>query len=153
MSIQRIGKLERWILIHAYKKTVLNELPENWKFSPHRNIIFEDEKYYNTEEGKSSLFYSHHQGWLEFEKSALRYYEIYTNYFNLEYSEKRREILKSDSEDYKCFEINNKYNSARVSVCRARYKLEEKGLIEIYPRGIKLTDTGKTKAKSLMLQK
>ena len=31
MAAERIGKLERWILIHAYLKIVKGDLPDDWK--------------------------------------------------------------------------------------------------------------------------
>ena len=35
MAKERIGKIQRWILIYSYKKTVKRQLPDDWKL-PYR---------------------------------------------------------------------------------------------------------------------
>ena len=40
MTAERMGNLERWILIHAYKK-ITNDLPKDWKMSEQWKICCE----------------------------------------------------------------------------------------------------------------
>ncbi len=61
MAKERIGKLERWILIHCYLKTVKGELPPSWDLSRMDN---------------------------EFYMKALWKYDVLNHYFNLEHSDK-----------------------------------------------------------------
>jgi len=115
MAKERTGKLEKWILIHAYKKTVLHELPENWQYP----------RLYKYSQDDDKEFYNNH-----FLKVDL------LNYFDLSLS------FRLPKEDYylkwrpkpleEKFENTKEYRSALVSCSRTIEKMdkEEKGLIE-----------------------
>ena len=116
MKAERIGKLERWILIHAYKKTVLHEMLEGWKYPRLYEYAQDDDK----------DFYSNH-----FLKV-----DILLNYFTLQLSYRlpkevygRRWLPKPLEEK---FSDTKEYRSALVSCTRTMHKMDEegKGLIE-----------------------
>ncbi len=121
MAAERIGKLERWILIYAYKKTVLNDLPEDWK----RSRYFKDMPKDNT----SDSVYN--------DKSfnVLTKPEIMLNYFHLQISYRKRpvtsfrEFVRIGYLSEK-FVDNREYKTASASYSRTRRNMEIKNLIE-----------------------
>ena len=150
MSEKRIGKLERWVLIHTYKKS-MNELPKGWKGLEKREL----------RESKSELereVDSFCKGTDDIEREAdemkrtcLNKDEILLNYFdNLEISTVMDHYGGNMKE---CFSTTNQYKSALVILSRTIKRMTEKGLIEIR-RGeyniwtfIELTHAGKLVAE------
>ena len=121
MAAERIGKLERWILIHAYKKTVLNDLPKDWK----RSRYFKDMPKDNTPDSVSN-----EQGF-----NVLTKPEIMLNYFHLQISYRKRPVT-SFGEFVRIgylsekFVDNREYKTASASYSRTRRNMERKNLIE-----------------------
>jgi len=127
----RLGRFEKWLLIHCYKKTVENDLPPEWKYPKDYPV------------GKTSEF---HQGYLF--KS-----EILLNYFpELKASGKfswYRDVVEK-------FVTNADYKKALTLYRRTTNRLESKGFIKEYIcdggrywTGIQLTEAGIEKAKKL----
>ena len=113
--VERIGKLEKWILIHAYKKTILHDLPEGWKYP----------RLYKYAPDNDKEFYNNH-----FLKV-----DILLNYFILQLSDRlpkeehgRQWLVKGLEEK---FRDTKEYRAALVSCTRTMRKMgeEEKGLI------------------------
>ena len=147
MRKTRIGKLERWILFHAYMKTVKKELPGNWKIS--RAGQFERESF------KRGLRHKENYDWSLFWKYLFKS-EILLNYFDLELSLKEPMHFNYQQEK---FRVTNKYRSALASFTRITKQMKEKGLIETwysnkgyynYWVGIVLTGKGKEIANNLL---
>ena len=157
MSAERIGKLERWILIHAYKKTVLHEFPINWKVSKnwikyceiHQTNIRLSEK--AKAEGTHDWYEGNirrHERCVERMEKFLTKTEVLINYFSL--VSKHWSYMKwQDYED--TFPTTKEYRSALVSYSRTLRNMESKGLIKAEYQDIMLTESGKEKAKALML--
>lgn len=121
MGKERIGKLERWILIHTYLKTLLLKLPENW-ISPNGQ---------GSDEG--------------FDVRGLFKSEILLNYFKaLPLSSKY-----TPSSRHTKFAVTKEYQRALVSISRSINSLQKKQFIEVFTgyftiwTGIELSNTGK----------
>ena len=142
----RIGKLERWILIHAYIKTVKKELPENWKLSRKekhlQNWIKESAK-----KGITSKAWDKHlkDYWTYIHRS-----EILLNYFALDVS------YKYPLYGNEKFRTTNKYKTALASLSRTLKRMEEKKKISRWYKilekdvFIKLEDAGKKIANNFL---
>ena len=110
---RRIGRLERWILIHAYLKKQ-DKLPEDWQRPRYYDSVYVISDY-------------------------LSKAEILLNYFHLEISQKRPAFRKPKvaggddllDREHEKFKTTPKYKSALVSYTRTRDQLLSKGLIDI----------------------
>ena len=147
MAKERTGKIERWILLHTYLKTIAHELPIKWEL-PRLLENTSDETY-----------------WKHLFKS-----ETLRNFFKLEFSKKippfesknawadyfkgcgyenefRRKVDAKKSED--------RWRRALVAYTRTRNHMVKKGLVKtkagVGPNteGIRLTAKGKKKAKKI----
>ena len=147
MAKERIGKNERWVLIHCYLKTVERKLPDDWKLP--RTI------------SKATMSF-------EFLYKS----EILLNLFNLEpfkhktayyYGEEYFEVTGYglwENGNYKGFTAEQKKRGlkaekARVNYSRIKRQLINKGLIKVKrgslnSDGIRLTNKGKLKARQLL---
>lgn len=124
----RLGKLEKWILIHCYLKTIEKEVLISWN----KPRMF-SEKIKGEKEGKY-LWKS----------------EILLNYFpNLRLSAK---IAASYTREK--FEATKEYRQALVTLSRTFRQLEAKSLVNIWcvvgSTGISLTHAGIEKATELL---
>jgi hypothetical protein len=150
MSDNRIGKLENWILIHCYLKTIKKELPNTWKKPRHydyskeiriRNLNSSDESI------KKSAEFD-----LKTLESYLFKYDILLNYFNLQLSYKEGFW----SEYNEKFKDTREYRSALASLSRTLKNLVDKDLISWWYndffrwKGYKLTDKGILKTESIL---
>ena len=145
MSEKRIGKLERWILIHIYKKS-MNELPKGWKeleeYKP--GPINKRNPWAQTAEDVADQNE-------EIKRTCLNKDEIFLNYFdNLELSTM---VTHGGGDLKECFRTTKQYKSALVILSRTIKRMMEKGLIEIIQgmyitwTFIKLTHIGKLVAE------
>ena len=144
--MQRIGKLERWILINTYLKTIKDQLPIGWKYPRGINKYIDE-----IANNKCHPLNMHSRlQTLNLFKPVLTKSEILLNYFNLPVA--YGEAFDKDRERFKDTEA---YRKALVTLSRTLKRLEEKGLIVqgswAYRAGtnLKLTDAGKLKAERL----
>ena len=137
MAKERLSKLQRWVLMHTYFKTVKGKLPSKWR------------------EPQAAKFPSAHEKKYKKEFSqALFKDEILCNYFNLAFSEQmERDPLRFRFPWMSRFssigEDEKNYNKAQVTLFRSLANMEKKGLIKRY-FGITLTKAGKEKAKEIL---
>jgi len=155
---ERIGKLERWILIHAYKKIILQDLPENWKYPRYHHIKKDrgqsmmmdsitrddpwymfvdgwDEDYGGYEKLGNIIFYSENI----FDLMHLTKSEILLNFFDLRLSYKApadlfnryRSTFQNWSTINEKFQNTKEYRSALASYSRTKSKMISKKLIQI----------------------
>ena len=128
MSKERLSKLRKWVLVNAYTKTILGELPKDWRQT--RKEM--SEGYGSGDWRRGYLFKS----------------EILLNFFNL--SRSKQTPRNSDERILS----NGAYRSALVTLSRSLWVLKDKGFILIEGEtewiGIKLTPKGKAKAESLL---
>lgn len=127
----RIGKLERWILTHAYLKTAKHELPYGWKYPRGYKTEKENDRYFNF------LFKS----------------EVLLNYF--------KDLRLSSKEAWafgvrEKFRTTKEYKGALASYSRTVGSMGKKDYIEVWIgvdgdwTGIVLTDIGKRIAESFL---
>lgn len=163
---ERIGKLERWILIHTYLKTVKGELPEGFKkvrWYEKAEQYFE--KYDECYKDRDEFFEKHYdrdynENWrgkkfdyfFDYEIRPLREHlyksEILLNCFDLELSNK-----ESYWGSKEIFKVSTAYKKALVSVTRALYSLVKKQYIQAsYFAGatINLTERGILKVERML---
>jgi len=125
----RLGKIEKYILIHCYKKTISKVMPECWKFPRYW-------KNANSEFGYKYLFKS----------------EILLNYFDLSLS--RKDAFLDVNEK---FRDTPEYRKALATLTRTfktlgikEYIIWWKGVNLPSWQGITLTEKGIDKAKELL---
>ena len=131
----RIGKLERWILVHAYLKTVNHKVPSTWTYP--RRYEPEGRKYHKQTKYHNDVLY----------KS-----EVLLNYFSkLHLSHK----LSWFDENEKFYTDKN-YKSALATYTRTVKAMEAKGYIEVWTNvgenwtGVHLTYLGKRTAERFL---
>lgn len=140
MSSERIGKLEKWILIHTYKKIILHEVPIGWKIPRWAKSTEAIE--YKKHQSERNDFEDHFDEdgivhWtdeIKFTKVHLLKSEVMLNYFNLARSGRSAQYTAtkqfSDVSIVKeKFRSTKKYKSALASYSRTSKNMVEKGLI------------------------
>lgn len=137
-KVTRLGRLQEWILVHAYLRTVKGPLPEGWK-SP--NTWGRDSA--GMEWGRR---YRRH-----FEDCLLKS-EIFLNFYHLEPSAIGSKILGQTK-----FKSDKAYRNALTNLGKALRRLKEKDLIrvniwyyEFEPTTITLTDKGREIAEQVV---
>jgi hypothetical protein len=158
MAKIRIGKNERWVLIHCYLKTVKREVPDDWKLPrayclPGSPCTLKDSEFISYDD----------YFWKYLFKS-----EILLNYFDLKYSRNRWREFPWQGEYFKGYGHHQKKDpwydwdelrkniKAMVSYLRLSRTLTDKGLISVRrnfgPNSdeIELTEAGKVKAESIL---
>lgn len=154
MAADRIGKFERWILIHAYKK-ITNDLPgdwklsEQWKICSERDFVFrqkqKDLKY--GEQDWWDRHIKHHAKYKTRLQTVLTKTEVLINYFGLKPQKWTDTQTKwRDYED--TFKTTKEYKSVLANYLRILEQMELKGLIINDYQDIKITDLGREKAVS-----
>jgi hypothetical protein len=135
MAKERLSKLQRWVLIHTYLKTVKGNLPSNWR-EPQATKFSGS---YDKDEEKRF-------------RQALFKFEILCNYFNLPFAEwAERKHLRFPWASYfrSIGEDKKSHNQAQVTLFRSLANMEKKGLIQ-RDNGITLTKAGKNKAEEIL---
>ena len=137
MAKERLGKFQKWVLVHAYLKVVKKELPPDW-IQPQaaQQNIWDKEKY--LEEYSGALFKT----------------EILANYFKLnflntsysKYAKPWKSLFRSIGKDKK------PHNNAMVTCSRSLINMAKKGFINWEPGEVKitLTEAGIAKAKEII---
>ncbi len=134
-----LGKVERWILIHAYLKA-MKRLPDGWQLLPDQR-------------DKSRLFKA----------------EVLSNYFRLERSEEllARSYAAERLKYPNGFKVTRAYEAALVSYRRATKNLRARGYVDLWTQyfwdkefhkcgelgsgtSLTLTPSGKSKARELL---
>ncbi len=140
-----LGKLERWIIVAAYAKTIKHQLPEGWRLP----AGWEAMQRQAPENG----------GWihgLDAWNENLSRTEVMLNFFDLPTSDRR----KSQELWHQCFKDTPAYRAALASLSRTLLGLHLKHLIEwttcfnssrswIQWDGLRLTETGIAAAEKL----
>jgi hypothetical protein len=151
-----LGKLERFIILHSWRKKLMVRHPGEWIFS-HSLLSFE----HKIDRDMKEIFGDRYQDTMGDEKeSFLRLYkhEVLANYpgFDLTFSEKLARFGRIK------FKVGSNYRIAQASYTRVTKRLEEKGLIErleggdifnegFLPwRGVELTEKGAIEAKRIL---
>ena len=133
----RLSKLQKWILVQTYKKTVLFDR-SNLKLLSHWNANFRIKKIDND---KTDLYWKY-----------LFRAEVLLNYFN----------CITDNEKYgfqRFHHFKGRNNKEQVTLTRSLSNLHDKGLIKIWDgvhsswQGITITETGQEKALMLIDRK
>jgi len=157
MSETRLSKLQKWILVNAYKKTILKDnsgltILQHWTYRNTSKIISMDtskviigEKDSHMERlNKLADKASHDLYWENLFRA-----EILSDYFK----------CKTDTNKFACSRLHHfegKNNKAQVTLTRSLRNLVDKGLIEwmvgkySYWQGIRLTEKGVEKALMLI---
>ena len=154
MAAERMENLERWILIHAYKK-ITNDLPKDWKLSEQWKICCERDGEFR--QRQKELKYGEQDWWDRHIKYHEKYKtrlqkvltktEVLINYFGLKPQEWTDAQKKwHDYED--TFKTTEKYKSVLANYTRVLNQMESKGLIINDCQDIKITDLGREKAVS-----
>jgi len=154
MSKDRLSKLQKWILVHCYLKTIKKQLPDSWKYCRGYNYVK------SSIERRLLSDYDRARQCAKIDKDRLENYlcrsEILLNYFNLRLSYK--EPFWSGYSDK--FETSKEYKSALVVLSRSLKKLwgvkEGDGYIDCWNngfvqwKGYSLTEKGIAKAEELL---
>jgi hypothetical protein len=161
MATERLGKIEKWILRHAYLKTVKHQLPEGWKIPGRVGHRLERLKELGEPCDLSAVLYGRD---LQLFWDHLFKSEVLLNYFNL----KRSGYKTPDTFASEYFEgygdiiygydwgQEHLRNNAVVKFTRVKNQLLRKGLVEIgydfgnNSCGITLTEKGQQKAEALL---
>jgi hypothetical protein len=159
MSANRLGKIEKWILIHCYMKTVKGKLPDTWVY-PQRFLYVEkclNERLEKVEKsgyeayGRTNCF-SDEDTIKQYKREIDEYWkylitdDIYLNYFQCELS---GQLSWGEKEH---FGDTPNYATARATLSRTISQLEKKNYINKSYRGqyeLSLTKEGIERAKQL----
>jgi hypothetical protein len=166
MAKERIGKIQRWILIHTYQKTTYKKLPDDWKFppkmEPHDLGAFFWSGLYRAEvllnyfkliparkQPRWVWPRGIHEEPLRVNDMAMYFDNGYTSDIDRRDPEREKKLKKrGETEAMRC--------KAFVSFSRVKTNMRQKGLIEIEPclgsnaERITLTKAGKAKAKEII---
>jgi len=156
MAKERIGKIQRWILIYSYKKTVKRQLPDDWKL-PYRIQSDQFDEPFWKHLYKSEVMLNY----FEIEPSRHAVARWVWNYRDTpvkvdpmaEYFDGMRPSRRSREHEYR---REAKRKKATVSYVRTKATMVNKGLIKVEPGlgpntdRITLTRAGKMKAKELI---
>ncbi len=147
MAKERIGKNERWVLIHCYLKTIEHKLPDDWKLPRTISKATMRFEFLYKSEILLNLFH------LEPFRHKMAYY------YGEEYFKATGYGIWKDGE-YKGFTEEQReegliVEKARVNYSRIKRQLTNKGLIEVKrgtlnSDGIRLTNKGKLKARQFL---
>ena len=166
MAKERIGKIQRWILIHTYLKTTKQELPDDWKFPPKMELqelgalfwsgLFKSEVMLNyfklTPARKKPQWVwprGTHEEPLRVADMAMYFDNGYTSDIDRRDPEREKKLKKRG-------EIAATNSKAFVSYPRVKTNMEQKGLIETgslhgpNAERITLTKAGMAKAKEII---
>ena len=131
----RLGRLQIWILVHAYLKTVKRSLPEGWKSPKTWGRDYE-----SVEWGRR---YRRHY------EDCLLKSEVLLNYYNLELSAIESKIIGQAK-----FKYDRPYRNALAVLGKAMRSLKEKDLITVSlwyydfePTTLRLTEKGRAIAE------
>jgi hypothetical protein len=139
MKAGRLSKLQKWILIMAYKKTILHEnseltLLEHWDF-----------RSYSTDKSQQEIH----------DKESLYWKYLFRSEILLDYFKRETDKGKAGLGSFHRFK--GKGNKEQVTLTNSLYNLRDKNLIKIDDgeyvvwQGIKLTQKGIEVAQSLII--
>ena len=166
MAKERIGKIQRWVLIHTYQKTTEKNLPDDWKLPPKTESqdlgvlfwggLFQSEvlfNYFKLIPSRKQPRWVWPRGTQEqpsrVDDMAMYFDNGYTSDIDRRDPEREKKLKKRG-------EISATHSKAFVLFLRVKTNMKQKGLIEVEPgcgpnaERITLTKAGKAKAKEII---